>query len=109
MGIMTSLINGLPRRDTCSQGPVLVWGVVPYIRTFWRLAVVQTPIVESASVYFIGIAPPLVRSVIGTCKAIECTFVEANEWIPALAAPFKRKSGWKGRRSPRSKIDPRST
>ena len=101
-------MSGLPRRDTCTHGPKSSPGP-SYRWTFWRLAVVHTPIVELAAVYDVGVDQPLVSSVIGTCMAMLCTFRLASELIPAVAAPFRRKSGAKGRSSPRSKIDPRST
>src|SRR5271154_4545950 len=106
--MMTSLMSGLPRRDTCVQGPAESFGC-PYILDIWRLADVHTPIVEWESVYDVGWTHPRVSSLIGTWIAMLCTFRLASELMPAVAAPFRRKSGWNGRSSPRSKIDPRST
>jgi len=55
IGITTSLMSGLPSRETCTQGPTP--SPFPFfLRTvvFWRLAVAQTPIVDFAAVGSVG-------------------------------------------------------
>ena len=51
-GTTTSLTSGLPRRETCTQRPVLI-GLEPLFssntRTFWRSEVVQMPMTSSPS------------------------------------------------------------
>ena len=59
VGMTTSLISGLPRRDTCVQpGRTL-----PFTVTFWRSVEAQTPTVW----LWVSISP------IGICRAIVWT------------------------------------
>ena len=72
-GMMTSLTSGLPSRETWTNGPAFTFSPpsASHTRAFWRLAVVQTPMVG---------CPLTVTAEIGTWIAIECTF----RWLVAL-------------------------
>ena len=105
-GMSTSLTSGLPSRDTCRHGPQFTVSPASASQsvTRWRLAVVHTPMVG---------CPLIVTAEIGTWIAIECTF----RWLVALTPGALGRPGRpnvacrfaNGRRSPRSKIEPRST
>src|SRR5690242_8899005 len=85
MGMMTSLISGCPRRETCTHGPtcvdaigVAIIGVAaPIIRIFCRLAVHQTPIVARVSAALVGEEPSFVNWDFGTWIAIVWTLFVA--------------------------------
>ena len=68
------------------------------------LAVVHTPITGRFDTVIFSI---------GTCSAIECTFTNLVALMPGMfprpIALAKTWSDWNGRRSARSKIEPRST
>ena len=68
MGMITSLISGLPSRDTCTQGPASmdIMPISPRIRAFWRLAAHHTPTTEAAAAGLVGRAPLRVRWSMGT-------------------------------------------
>ena len=114
-GISTSLTSGLARRDTWWNGPDMTLVLVSASHTLarWRLAVVHTPITEPLSVT-LPCGLPDSRSPVGTWIAIECTFSCAVALTPAAAVlntfiPYWACRFSNGRRSPRSKIAPRST
>ena len=100
---MTSLNSGLPSRETWVKGP---WWLCPApspleILARWRSAEVQTPIVWW---------PGLVTWEIGIWMAIVCTLSRLLALTPcASAILLNALRCWNGRRSPRSKIEPRST
>ena len=105
------MINGLPRRETWTHGPDSDGLPCPLstIRIFRRLAALQTPITEELAITFFGLEPFLVRWEIGIWMAIVWMLSVLVASTAAAAALGIRCRFWNGRRSPRSKIDPRST
>ncbi len=86
--------------------------VVPsplWITDLRRPAEVHTPITETCFVASAGFEPLLVSAVFGTLIAIDCTFIRLSESTPCVAASFSGPTLFNGLRSPRSKIEPRST
>ena len=57
----------------------------------------------------VGVEPSAVRSIMGTWSAIECTLKSLVALTPGAAASDPMCRFWNGRRSARSKIEPRST
>jgi hypothetical protein len=76
---------------------------------FWRLADAHTPITDVACAGSAGFEPSRVRWVFGTWTAIVWTLKARSASTPGAAGVGMRCRFWKGRRSSRSKIDPRST
>src|SRR5258708_3096267 len=67
IGMMTSLINGLPRRETWTQLPaVWIFPCFSWITDFFRLAAPQTPITELGDIGSVGVLPLRASSCFGT-------------------------------------------
>ena len=101
------MTRGLPSRDTCRNGPLSTFSPLSasHSLTRWRLAVVHIPIVGW---------PFLTSADFGTWIAIECTFRWLVAFTPGAGWVKTPRPNWlcncsNGRRSPRSKIAPRST
>ncbi len=70
MGMRASFTSGLPRRDTCTHGPLDVSGPAGLrTRAFWRLAEAHTPMTDLADIGSVGTEPSTVRSLVGTSRA----------------------------------------
>src|ERR1051326_3384927 len=107
-----SFVSGIPRRETCIQGPEVFGGFPPSERmeSFCRLAEAQTPITKSGSRMFDACEtdlPSFCRRLIGIFMMIE--------WVLKPATASRAVFGSDGslpnelRVCPRSKIPPRST
>ena len=79
------------------------------IRTLRREAELHTPITEELLEASVGTLRLAVSSAIGTCRAIAWMLSVLVASTPIAGTLGIRCSCWKGRRSPRSKIAPRST
>src|ERR1700733_3186040 len=80
MPMSSSLTSGLPRRDTWVHGPLRMsppLNQLPHSLTFWRLAVVHTPITAAGSSGPAG--TDRVTSLTGICRASEWTLTSAVE------------------------------
>src|SRR6202035_2262832 len=110
-GITTSLTSGYPSRETWTHGPDSDRSslALSIIRTLRRLAALQTPITAELLAALVGTDPCLVKSEIGTWIAIEWMVGVAVAPTPAAAGVGIRCRFWNGRRSARSKVEPRST
>ena len=80
IGITASLVNGIPKRDTCTQAPVSegLAPVVLSVRVAGRLADAHTPITKLASNILVAELtdkPVFCNELIGIFNAIECTFL----------------------------------
>ena len=66
--MITSLIRGFPRRETCTQGPDSAFSsfAASTMRTLRRLAALQMPSTAVALFTSVGTVPFLVRLLIGT-------------------------------------------
>jgi hypothetical protein len=79
------------------------------MRIFRRLAAPQMPRTALALIGSFGTEPSLVRCSMGTRSAMVCTLSWAVASTPIAGDVAMRCRFCSGRRSPRSKIDPRST
>ena len=110
IGLRTSLTSGLPRRETWTFGPTAVNVPSPLATLLLgSSAEAHTPMVACASMTPDGFLPPKVRSVTGTCSAIECTLRPCRPLMPMAAADGIKWWDSNGRSAPRSKMLPRST
>ena len=108
-GMTTSLISGLPRRETWTHGPDSDLPVaLSIIRTLRRLAPLQTPITDELGHRVRRLVRPgqlrdrdLDRDRVDVERAVAST--------PGAAGLGIRCRFWNGRRSARSKVEPRST
>ena len=111
MWTITSLKSGLPRRETCTHGP-LPFGAFPLSSrtcTLRRLAPLQMPRTAFALIGSLGVEPSLVSIEIGTLMAIVWMFRSFSGSTPGAAPVGIRWRFWNGRRAARSKTEPRST
>jgi hypothetical protein len=76
---------------------------------FRRLAEAHTPITDFGSAGSVGFKPSRVSIFFGIFSAMVCTLAPRVASTPGAFGVGIRCRLWNGRRSPRSKIDPRST
>ena len=108
---MASLVRGIPRRDTCTYGPLVVGAEpsVESVRIWGRLADAHTPITKSGSrMPSSGVAwPSFWRLAMGTLSTIACVLKPATASRALSELLALGPNVW--RTPPRSKMPPRST